>query len=191
MQTKALGIELKISAPATLAEAIAGGATEERVLECSCQYILSHITATKLRSVGAAYLNSHSGIKRNTETVDGKVVFTEKEDAYAKRVKDTVSAEEWATLSSEIQVKWAKEGLDQISHAASTRGGGVPKELKPFVADATARIEKNGKDWYVKVLSKYDTSVEAFDDEGDPSDDGIMVLARVLKKKADEAAASM
>lgn len=187
IETVVSGMSLTILAPASLQEALDQGVQADRIIECAVNYQQYHVTAGRIRASISAFLNANSGIARKTTTKGEKVVNAETDEVYAARVQQTVGPERWAELETEAKAKLKREGLDTISFVSAPRGSGIPKELKPYVLEAQKRAAANGPEWFANVVGKYDGNVEALDEEGKPTDEAIMVIAKVLKKKAEEA----
>lgn len=190
IETVVSGMSLTISAPATLEEAINHGVDSQRLVDSAVAYYQYHVLNSRIRPSISAFLNANSGISRLTKpgATEGKTLWAETDEVYAARVASAVGPEKWAELENEARAKLKREGLDTISFLTAPRGSGVPKELKPYVVEAQKRFTSNGADWFSNVVAKYNAEVEALDDEGKPTDEAILVIAKVLKKRAEEAA---
>lgn len=191
IETEVMGIELKLLAPATLEEAINAGVDTKRIIDGAINYNQHHVLASRIRASISAFLNANSGVSRKTtkkgEGDKAKTVNAETDEVYASRVALEVGEATWKDLAERATEKLQREGLLTISFEAATRGSGVPKELKPYVAEVEARFAKNGAAWFEAALAKYDADAEPFDSDGKPTTTAVLILAKVLKKKAEEA----
>lgn len=191
VSTEIMGIELTLLAPATLDEAINAGVNVQRIIDGAIAYNQHHVLASRIRASISAFLNANSGVPRKTTTKGegdkAKKVNAETDEVYAARVLSEVGEATFKDLSERAVEKLQKEGLLTISFEAATRGSGIPKDLKPYVTEVEARVAKNGVAWFEAALAKYDEDAEPFDSEGKPTQTGVLILAKVLKKKAEEA----